>query len=355
MRFTILTPDAQYPDDAVVERQVAGKDVEFLIHRTRDPAAIPLEHLEACDALLVWHEMKIDHLLIDNAKKCRVIVRAGVGYNQINLEDAAAAGIPVCNTPDYGTSEVADHAITFLLSLVRGIPEFQDQMRRDICTPWKYPETKCMRRIRGTTIGLVGLGRIGTATALRAKAFGLHVAAYDPYLPRGTEIALDVRRVESLDALLRVSDIVSLHCPLTPETEGLINAAAFGAMKPGVLFINTARGPIVDHDALYEALRNNKVAGAALDVLPSEPPSPDEPLIRQFLDQPEWLKGRLLLTPHAAWNSPESRHDARRLSTETVMGYLTEGKLRNLVNGDLLDPSRMRASLWAKADRAGSK
>ena len=343
MRFTILTPDAQYPDDAVVERQVAGKDVEFLIHRSREPAAIPLEHLASCDAFLVWHEMKIDHLLIDKAKKCRVIVRAGVGYNQINLEDAAAAGIPVCNTPDYGTSEVADHTIAFLLSLARGIPEFQDKMRRDIRAPWQYPETACMRRIRGRTIGLVGIGRIGTATALRAKAFGLNVVVYDPYVSRGTEIALGVRRVESLDALLRDSDIVSLHCPLTPETEGLINAAAFDAMKPGVLFINTTRGPVVDHDALCEALRNGKVAGAALDVLPNEPPSPDEPLIREFLKQDDWLKGRLLLTPHGAWNSPESRYDARRLSTETVMGYLTEGKLRNLVNGDLLDRSRMRA------------
>ncbi|MBV8379035.1 MAG: C-terminal binding protein [Verrucomicrobia bacterium] len=342
MKFTILTPDAQYPDDAVVERQVAGKDVHFFIHRTRDPASIPLEELSTCDALLVWHEMVIDRTLIDKAKRCRIIVRAGVGYNQINLEDAAAAGIPVCNTPDYGTSEVADHAIAFLLSLARGIPEFQDTMRRDIRAPWQYPETRCMRRIRGTTIGLVGLGRIGTATALRAKAFELDVVAYDPYVSRGTEIALGVRRVESLDALLRVSDIVSLHCPLTPETEGLINAPAFETMKPGVLLINTARGPIVDNGALCEALRKGKVAGAALDVLPTEPPSPDEPLIREFLKQEDWLQGRLLLTPHGAWNSPESRHDARRLSAETVLGFLTGGKLRNLVNGHLLDPSRMR-------------
>lgn len=343
MRFTILTPDAQYPDDALVERQIAGPDVQFLLHRTRDPAAIPEDDLAACDAFLVWHEMKIDRTLIEKAKKCRVIVRAGVGFNHINLEDAAAAGIPVCNTPDYGTSEVADHTIGFLLSLARGIAEFQDKMRHDIRTPWQYPETTCMRRIRGTTIGLVGLGRIGTATALRAKAFGLHVVAYDPYVSRGTEIAVGVERVESLEALLAVSDIVSLHCPLTPETEGMIDAAAFAAMKPGVLLLNTARGPVVAMDALYQALRAGKVAGAALDVLPVEPPPEDAPLIRDFLAQADWLKGRLLLTPHGAWNSPESRHDARRLSIETLMLYLTEGKLRNLVNGELLDRSRMRA------------
>ncbi len=343
MRFTILTPDAQYPDDAVVERQVAGPDVKFLLHRTRDPAAIPADHLAECDAFLVWHEMKIGRPLIAQAKKCRIIVRAGVGFNHIDLAEAAAAGIPVCNTPDYGTSEVADHTIGFLLSLARGIPEFQDKMRHDIQAPWQYPETTCMRRIRGTTIGLVGLGRIGTATALRAKAFGLNVVAYDPYVSRGTEIAVGVQRVESLDALLKVSDIVSLHCPLTPETEGLMNAAAFAAMKPGALFLNTARGPIVVLDALYRALQTGKIAGAALDVLPAEPPSTDEPLIRDYMAGAAWIKGRLLLTPHGAWNSPESRHDARRLSIETVMGYLTEGKLRNLVNGDLLDRSRMRA------------
>lgn len=342
MRFTILTPDAQYPDDAVVERQVAGPDVSFLLHRTRDPAAIPDEHLAACDAFLVWHEMKIDRTLIEKAKKCRIIVRAGVGFNHINLADAAAAGIPVCNTPDYGTSEVADHTIGFLLSLVRGIPEFQDKMRHDIRTPWQYPETTCMRRIRGTTIGLVGLGRIGIATALRAKAFGLRIVAYDPYVSRGSEIAVGVERVESLEDLLRVSDIVSVHCPLTPETTGLMNAAAFDAMKPGALLLNTARGPIVDLAALHQALKSGKLAGAALDVLPTEPPPSDEPLIRDFLDQADWLKGRLLLTPHGAWNSPESRHDARRLSIETLMNYLTEGKLRNLVNGDLLDQVRRR-------------
>lgn len=336
MRFTILTPDAQYPDDALVERNVAGPDVDFLLHRTRDPDAIPDAHLAACDAFLVWHEMKIDRRLIEKAKKCRVIVRAGVGYNHINLEDAAAAGIPVCNTPDYGTSEVADHTIAFLLSLVRGIPEFQDRMRQDISVPWQYPETTCMRRIRGATIGLVGLGRIGTATALRAKAFGLRVIAFDPYVSRGTEIAVGVERVESLDALLAESDIVSLHCPLTLETTGMIDAAAFDAMKPGVLLLNTARGPVVRLDALRQALQSGKVSGAALDVLPEEPPSTEEPLIRDYLSQVDWIRGRLLLTPHGAWNSPESRHDARRLSIETTMTYLTEGKLRNLVNGELL-------------------
>jgi phosphoglycerate dehydrogenase-like enzyme len=280
--------------------------------------------------------MKIDRPFIERAKKCRIIVRAGVGFNHIDLEAAGAVGVPVCNTPDYGTSEVADHAIGFLLSFARGIPEFQDKMRQDIRTPWKYPETTCMRRIRGRTLGIVGLGRIGTAVTLRAKAFGLNVVAYDPYVPRGIEIALGVKRVETLEELLKASDFVSLHCPLTAETTGMINGQALSVMKPDAVLINTARGPVIDLNALYHAMRNGKLAAAAIDVMPIEPSSPDEPLVRDFLNQEDWLKGRLLFTPHAAWNSPESRHDARRLSAETVVGFLTEGKLRNVVNGEFL-------------------
>jgi phosphoglycerate dehydrogenase-like enzyme len=147
---------------------------------------------------------------------------------------------------------------------------------------------------------------------------------FDPYLPRGQEIALGVRRAESLDELLRASDAVSLHCPLTPETHRMIDEATFAAMRSHAVLINTARGGIVDLGALYRALETGQITGAALDVLPAEPSSPDEPLMRAFREQREWLRGRLLLTPHAAWNSPESRRDSRRLSTETTGLFLRE-------------------------------
>jgi phosphoglycerate dehydrogenase-like enzyme len=341
-RFQILTPDAQYPDDPTVEREVAGPDFAFEVHRVRGPAELPPGLLEEADAMLVWHEFPIDAAVIARLGKCRIIVRAGVGFDHIDLRAAGAAGIPVCNTPHYGTSEVADHAIGLLLALVRGIPQFQDELRADVVRPWRFPETPCMRRTRGTTFGLVGLGRIGTATALRAKGFGMDLVGYDPYLPRGQEIALGVRRVESLEELLRASDVVSLHCPLADETRGLIGEAAFAAMRPHALLINTARGGVVDLAALCRALEAGRIAGAALDVLPEEPPSPDEPLMRAFREQPDWLRGRFLLTPHAAWNSPESRHDARRLSAETTALYLRDGTLRNCVNTDMLDRSRLR-------------
>ena len=168
------------------------------------------------------------------------------------------------------------------------------------------------------------------------------MVGYDPHVSRGTEIALGVQRVESLQALLEVSDIVSLHCPLTEETRGMINAATLRQMKPGAIVINTARGAIVNVPALLEALRDKVIAGAALDVLPVEPPAADDPISRAYADRSDPLTGeRLLLTPHAAWSSPESVADARRLSVETAMLRLREGRIRNLVNRpeDILVPA----------------
>ena len=342
-RFTILTPDAQYADDAVIERQVGGADIDFVIRRERDRKKIPDEVYAACDALLTWHELKVDQSLIDKLTRCRVIVRAGVGFDHIDLSAAGAAGIPVANTPDYGTSEVADHAIGLMLALLRGIPAYDRALQADPIGNYTLEAGRLTRRIRGSRLGIVGLGRIGTATAMRAKAFGLEILAYDPYLPRGQEIALGVGRVEVLSDLLSACDIVSIHSPLTPETHRLFGEAAFSVMRPHAVLINTARGAIVDLDALHAALKANRIAGAALDVLPEEPPPQPLPaLLAAYRDQPDWLRGRLILTPHSAWSSPESQHDARRLSAETAVAYLRGGVLRNCVNEAVLDRSKLR-------------
>jgi phosphoglycerate dehydrogenase-like enzyme len=343
-RFRILTPDAQYPDDGLIERRTAGPEIDFEIWRERDARRVPDAVLTACDALLTWHEMPIDEALIARlGPRCRIIVRAGVGYDHIDLAAAGRAGLPVANTPDYGTSEVADHAIAMMLTLARGIASYDQALRADPVGGFDVGAAPLVRRIRGTRFGIVGLGRIGTATALRARAFGFEILAHDPYLPRGQEIALGVTRVESLPDLLAASDVVSIHTPLTPETRGLFGTAAFMAMRPHAILVNTARGAIVNLDALHQALRDGRIAGAALDVLPEEPPpEPLHPLLRDYQAQPDWLRGRLLLSPHAAWSSPESQSDARRLAVETTVLYLRDGTLRNCVNEAFLDRSRLR-------------
>jgi phosphoglycerate dehydrogenase-like enzyme len=199
-------------------------------------------------------------------------VRAGVGFDHIDLEAAAAAGIPVCNTPDYGTSEVADHAIGLMPALRRGIVSYHHSLVADPVGGFDYTRAPLIRRLRGCVFGVVGLGRIGVATALRAKAFGMNVVAYDPWVSRGSEIAVGVDRVETLKNLLAVSDVLSLHCPLTDETREMINGATIRQMKREAILINTARGAIVDIRALLDALRNGDISGAGIDVLPSNRP-----------------------------------------------------------------------------------
>jgi len=339
-RFRLLTPDAQYLDDGLVERETAGTDVDWEIRRVRKAADLPAEIWANCDAMVSWHEIRVDRALIAMLKNCRIIVRAGVGYDQIDLEAAAETGIPVCNTPDYGTSEVADHAIGLMLALRRGIVSYHQHLAADTTKGFDYSLAPLVRRLRGRVFGVIGLGRIGIATALRAKSFGMTVVAYDPYVSRGTEIAVGVERVESLEELLAKSDVVSVHCPLTDETRNMINAKTLAAMKPEAILINTARGAVVDVPAVLDALRANTLAGAGLDVLPAEPPRADDAIALAYRGGTDPLVGhRLIVTPHAAWSSPESVHDARRLSVETAMLYLRHGKLRNLVNA----PRNIRA------------
>lgn len=332
-RFRLLTPDAQYPDDAQIERQTAGDQVDWDIFRARSPDQISAESLSQCDAMVVWHEMPVNADLISRLERCKIIVRAGVGFDHIDLDAAAKAGIPVCNTPDYGTSEVADHAIALMLTLRRGIGSYHRNLMESPQTGFDHARAPLLARLRGKTFGVVGLGRIGIATALRAKAFGMRVLAYDPLVSRGTEIAAGVDRCDQLEELLAQSDVVSLHCPLTPQTQNMMNAAQLAKMQPHAILVNTARGGIIDISALLAALRNGTIAGAGIDVLPVEPPNPSDEIALAYANGKDPIVGeRLFVTPHAAWSSPESVSDARRLSVETAMQFLTEGRLRNLVN-----------------------
>jgi len=176
-RFRLLTPDAQYPDDAHIERQTSGEQVDWDIYRERSPENIPAAVLASCDAMVVWHEMPVTREVISQLDRCRIIVRAGVGFDHIDLDAAAEAGIPVCNTPDYGTSEVADHAIALMLTMRRGIGSYHRNLMESPSVGFDHARAPLVARLRGKTFGVVGLGRIGIATALRAKAFGMRVLA----------------------------------------------------------------------------------------------------------------------------------------------------------------------------------
>jgi phosphoglycerate dehydrogenase-like enzyme len=332
----ILIPDAIFPGQATIEQSVCPPGVEIDLRRGTAPADIPDDVWRSCTAIVIWQVMNLRAETIAKLDNCRIIVRAGVGFDGIDLAAAAQKGIPVCNCPDYGTTDVADHAIALYLALSRGIAFFQDALRADVVKRWDWTAPPLIGRVRGNCFGVIGMGRIGTATARRARAFDMPVLFYDPYVPDGQELALGFERTRSLDDLLERADVVSLHAPLTDETRRVINATTLARMRKNVILVNTARGGIVDIDALYEALKGGRIAGAALDVLPQEPPDPAHPLMRAHGANESWLAGRFLLSPHAAFYSEAGMADLRRKPLQTVVAYLTEGKLRNCVNGALL-------------------
>jgi phosphoglycerate dehydrogenase-like enzyme len=333
MPLQILYPDAQFDGEPTAEAKVFGPRASLSVYRPRETATITEATWRACDAIVCYHDVDIGESIVGMLDRCRLIVRAGVGYDQIDVAACAARGIPVCNTPDYGTTDVADHAIGLMLALARGIVAYNTGLKEDIGIGWDFSAAPTVRRLSGQVLGIVGLGRIGTATALRAKALGMRVVFFDPYRPTGTELALGLARVHSLEALLGAADVVSLHTPLSDETRAMIGRDAIARMKPGTLLVNTSRGPVVDPDAVLEGLRSGQLAGAALDVLPVEPPLGSEALLVAWRNDDPALANRLILTPHAAFYSESSLADLRRKSAETAIDYLYEGRLRDCVNG----------------------
>jgi lactate dehydrogenase-like 2-hydroxyacid dehydrogenase len=339
----IVYPDARFSDEGDIERTMLGgrSDVDLCIfHEQPDGSSpVPAATFAQCDALVVYHKLKIDDALLDRVPRCRLIVRAGVGLNNIALGACGARGIPVCNVPDYGIHEIADHTISLLLTLVRGTAAYNDRLRADPVSGWTFEGIAPVRRIWGSVLGIAGLGRIGTAVAERAAGFGMKILHFGGKAHAGFE------RVDSLEALLARSDVLSLHLPLKQGTDGMIDAAAVAMMKPGLILINTARGRLIDTTAVHEGLRSGRIAAAGLDVLPAEPPDLSDPLIAAWKAGEPWIRDRLVITPHAAFFSSAGFSELRRSSMQTALSFLCDGELRNCVNEpELLKRPRDEAS-----------
>lgn len=317
-------------DDLAPERHIFHELAEVVALNALTEREL-IGRIEDADAVLVYHYLGLSADSISRLRKCRIIVRCGVGFDNVDRAAARAKGIPVCNVPDYGTEDVADSAIGMMLSLTRGIQFLNSRLRRGEGT-WAHDQAAPLYRLRGRTLGIIGIGRIGTATALRAKALGMEVAYYDPYAPQGRDKSLGIRWVESLEELLRKSHVVSAHCPLSPGTKHLLNDRTIALMPRGSYLVNTSRGGVVDVLAVLRALESGHLAGAGIDVLETEPPSPDHPLIKAWRDPKHPAHDRLILNPHSAFYCEEGLMDMRVKGAQNVRRVL-EGKAPfNVVN-----------------------
>ncbi len=322
MPTTVLYPETMYADDSV-EREVFAPDTRIVVRDVETLGQLSDADCAEVDGLMIFRHWAS---AADLARfpRLRAVVRMGVGYDRVDRQAAAARGVLVCNVPDYGTMEVADHAITLALTLRRGVLLHHEAQRRSPPAAWTYINSPAIRRLSVQTFGIVGLGRIGTAVALRAKAFGFKVVFFDPYRPNGADLALGIGRAKTLDDLLAQSDVLSVHAPLTPETRGLLGRRELSLLPRNAVVVNTARGPSIDIDALHDLLKSNHLAAVGLDVVPVEPPvDPVPELLRAYRDREPWLEGRLVITPHSAFHTPEAWDDIRRKSAETMAAALS--------------------------------
>lgn len=317
----VAVTDHVFPDLEPTKAVLADLGATLLLADSADADDI-LSVARTADGIINCYA-KLPGDVISQLENCKVIARTGVGVDTVDMDAATNQGIVVTNVPEYCEDEVSDHTLALLLSLARNVALGNKLVHGGT---WDVSLVKPLYRLRGRTIGLVGFGKIPRLVAAKAQAFGLAVQAFDPYVDPDDAAGVDVRLV-TLDELLATSDYVSVHAPLTPETHHMINAEALRSMRPHALLVNTARGPLVDVDALAGALDAGEIAGAALDVLPDEPPGDDLRLIG---------RDDVILTPHTAFYSEQSMTDLQTKAAEQVALVLSGQAPRYPVNLDRL-------------------
>jgi phosphoglycerate dehydrogenase-like enzyme len=327
-RFQVIVTD--YLAESGPEKKILGDIADLTLLQTHNEADVIARGAHA-DVLLVYHDIKLTDRCLASLPNVRGVIRCGVGYDNIDIEAAGKRGIVVCNVPDYGTEEVADHAIMLLIAIARRFLLSNQAVRAG---NWDPQVAFGAPRLRGRTLGVIGCGRIGTAIVLRAKAIGMNVIIYDPYKPDGLEKALGVTRAHRLEAMLPHVEFVSLHCPLTAETRHILNGQTLSLLPKGAYVVNTARGPCVEANALLQGLESGQVAYAALDVVEREPL--DDERIRTH--------PRIVLTPHSAFYSVEGFEEMRTKGAAEARRMLLDETVRNPVNLHFLANARCRIS-----------
>jgi D-3-phosphoglycerate dehydrogenase len=310
-KLKIVVCDSPFPSLDPAKEALARLDPVVVQAKSASAEDILAEAKDADGILVTYAKLPGD--LLRQCKKLKVIGRFGLGVDNIDIPAAKELGIVVTYVPDYCLQEVSDHAMALLLSIARKIPLANTSVQNG---EWKMPVVVPLRRFSTQTVGLIGFGGIPRALAPKAQSFGFTVIAYDPFLPKEM---FDAAKVESvtLDELYARSDLVSVHAPLMPQTRGLVNDEAFAKMKPGVMIVNTARGPLIDEDALVRALDSGKVAAAGLDVVTTEPLPRDSKLLG---------RDNVVITPHTGFYSVEALLELETKCARDVAAVLSGEK-----------------------------
>lgn len=310
-KFKVVYTDNIYKDNEIEYRRFAEAGYDFSVASSHDKETLKKECADADAVMLSFIEM--DEELINSLQKCKVIVRCGMGFNNVDIPTATKRGIMVANVQKYCLDEVSDHAVALMLTLIRKTAYLSRLLREGI---WDPAKARPIPRLKDLTLCLYGLGGISSRFATKAKAFGMHVAAYDPFLPAEYFEQMGVERIAEEDELFRRADVLSVHLPLNKSTAKIINAEKLAMMKPTAIFLNLARGGLVDEEALIKALQDGKLGGAGLDVLADEFPSMDNPLFQM---------DNVIVSPHIAYYSEGSDVDLRNYAINQVIGALENG------------------------------
>jgi len=313
----VVVTDYVFPNLEPTERIMEELGAELRVAKSRETADVLDVSRDADGIISCYSDMNAE--VIAQLEKCKVIARTGTGYNNIDVDAATKAGMYVTNVRAYCDDEVSDHAMALLLALARKIPYLTGEVNAG---RWDESAAKPLHRIRGKVLGLAGFGNIPRQVATKAQAFGISVIAYDPFVDDQTFSSYGVRGV-SLHEMFEQADYFSVHAPLTDETHNMFDADAFARMKPGAFLVNTARGPLVDVEALADALDTGHVAGAGLDVLPDEPPASDLRLLG---------RDNVILTPHVGFYSEDSVVDLQELTAKQVALVLSGQEPQFAVN-----------------------
>ena len=318
MKPNVLMTDTIFPDTSIERDEFQKENIDFRLSPSADISTL-CEFGKNADALLVVYA-DVTAQVIQHLDRCKVIVKAGIGYNNIDVEAASKKGIIVANVPDYCHDEVADHTFGIFLSLIRKTCFLDKQVKKGI---WDSKLAKNVPQLKGKKFGLLGCGAIGLQVAARAKAFGLNVIGYDPYTSAQIFNRNAIKQVEDFDEFLREVDYLSLHVPLTSETRHIINTFAISKMKSSAVVINTSRGGLIEEEDLFNALVEGRIAGAALDVLEQEPPK-RAPVLSKL--------DNVVITPHTAFLSEDSVIALRAKASQEIVRVIKNGEAKNPVN-----------------------